>query len=104
MGQVYSGLVIGGPLDGKRVDHYASVYAIPLHPPLRVSVRSADDVLPSRETIRVIHYHHFRIAAERWAWVPGEVLHRQEFEHRIWDHPMEYVLEKLMRGYRPEGY
>ena len=104
MSKVFDAMAIGGPLDGKRVTHYAPIYKTAELSTV-VNVRYDHSVLTDDLNItqNVFTYEYFQYV-DFAAWVPREVIEGKSYAHKIWKHPMDYILNTLAAHYRPEGY
>lgn len=101
---MYDGLAIGGPLDGKRITHESGIYKVPEMNELLPAFSVADMALQMEKlTYDVFEYVHFRTPGGD-VWIPYAVQAGKRYDHRIWEHPLEFIFAKMIRGYRPEGY
>lgn len=101
---MYDGLALGGPLDGKRITHFDDRYKAAELNEVLPAFNVADMALQmDKVTYDVFEYVHFRTPGGD-VWIPWEVHARKRYDHKIWDHPLEFIFSKLIRGYRPEGY
>lgn len=101
---MYDGLAIGGPLDGKRITHDDDRYKVPEMNEVLPVFNAADMALQMNKlTYDVFEYVHFQTPGGD-VWIPWEVHARKRYDHKIWDHPLEFIFSKLIRHYRPEGY
>lgn len=99
---VFSGLCVGGPLDGKRIDHFDSRYKVPEQTNVTPWVTGADIMQAFDLTYDVFSYRHLEYMDFRF-WLPAQVW-KERWEHKFWDHPMDYAMHKLIANYRPEGF
>jgi hypothetical protein len=104
MTKPFDGLALGGPLDGKRVTHDGEYYRACEPMELQPYVTSFEEMASLASTsMDIFTYVHFRTYGGD-VWIPEAVYKGKRYEHKIYEHPMEYVFSKLIRGYRPEGY
>ncbi|WP_159953063.1 hypothetical protein [Rhizobium sp. 18065] len=104
MTKMYDGLALGGPLDGKRVTHFDERYKVPEMNEVLPAFNVADMALKMSDlTYDVFEYVHVRTPGGD-VWIPWAVQARKRYDHKIWDHPLEFIFSKLIRAYRPEGY
>lgn len=99
---MFKGLALGGPLDGKSIVHVAPNYKAPELTKLEPYV-SFNDMAEAALQIDVFTYIHFETPGGD-VWIPSAVANGDRYEHKLWDHPLEYIFSKLMRGYKPDGY
>ena len=100
----HSGLVIGGPLDGKRLDHYDPRYSVAIltdAPPIPRPASLNYDL--SNLVYARFDYYKYPMPGG-FVWIPACLERGGTFEHRHYDHPMEFVFRRLISCYRPEGY
>lgn len=103
MTKPFDGLALGGPLDGKRITHDGPYYRVPER--VEVQPYTSVEKMASLTTssMDIFDYVHFKTYGGD-VWIPKAVSDGKRYEHKIYDHPMEFVFSKLIRGYRPEGY
>lgn len=106
MGRMFSGLVLGGPLDGKRVDHVSPHYRVPLWDPTTCDTPSGWDLQVDtiNETIEIVEYQHIELFESGKFWIPIEVIGGGRHGHKFYRDQYEFVMETLMKSYRPEGF
>ena len=99
----FSGLAIGGPLDGKSISHISDYYRVPevLAVPKRFT--SFEETMTEVTKIDTFDYAFYEIPGG-FVWIPMAVKKHERYEHKIWDHPLDYIFSKLVRSYRPDGY
>lgn len=97
------GLAIGGPLDGKRITHQSPYYKVPELNKLKPYISMSETLSEAEEVVDVFAYEHLNTPGGD-VWVPSEIMKCERYEHKFYDHPLDYVFSKLIRGYRPEGY
>ncbi|WP_150132695.1 hypothetical protein [Neorhizobium sp. SOG26] len=103
MPKLYDGLALGGPLDGKRITHQGPHYKAAEQNQVLPFISFKETLTTAQLTHDIFEYCHFRTPGGD-VWIPSDVQSGKRYEHKIWDHPMEYVFSKLIRSYRPEGY
>lgn len=99
---MFAGLCVGGPLDGRRVQHDAPRYNAVSNPPEVPAVydRAA---APVDLKLEVFTYFHYR-AFDTGFWLPLQLRSGGVYQHRRWDSPEQFLLRTLAAGYNPEGY
>ena len=101
---MYDGLALGGPLDGKRITHDSDIYKVAEMSELLPAYNVADMALQMNKlTYDVFEYVNYRTPGGD-VWIPNVVYSRKRYDHKVWDHPLEFIFSKLISGYRPEGY
>lgn len=100
---MYSGLAVGGPLDGKSISHQSPFYRVPELYPVPAVFSSFEVMVEEAVKIDVFEYVHYKTPGGE-VWVPHKVKKGELYEHKIWDHPLDYLFSKLIRAYRPDGY
>lgn len=100
---MYAGLAIGGPLDGKKLEHQAPVYRVPELLPAPKVVPSFEDMAAAAIQIDTFEYAHYKTPGGN-VWIPKSVKDGERYEHEIWECELDYIFSKLIRGYRPDGY
>jgi len=100
---MFSGIAIGGPLDGKAIDCESPRYKVAEQRKLMPFVSFKDTLDAAEICFDTFEYEYFKYGSLR-AWVPMQVIRGERYEHKIYEHPMDFVFSKLLRGYRPEGY
>lgn len=99
----FKGLAVGGPLDGKTIAHEAPYYKVPELNKTEPFVSFQATITEAMTRVDVFEYAHFKTPGGD-VWIPKAVKDGDRYEHKIYDHPLEYVFSRLIRGYRPEGY
>lgn len=100
--KVCSGLCIGGPLDGKRLDHYCDIYSVPLY---KDSVLDFNpDKIEAATNVEVFDYVHFHLDTNLAFWIPKSVEKGGYFENKLYHWPMQFIVKRLAANYRPEGF
>ncbi|MGX1496852.1 hypothetical protein ACSSV1_001888 [Labrenzia sp. MBR-25] len=100
---MFSGLAIGGPLDGKTISHQSPFYRVPEINPVPALCPSFKVMAEEAVKMDVFEYVHCKTPGGE-VWIPNEVQKGERYEHKIWDHPFDYIFSKLIRAYRPDGY
>lgn len=100
--KVFAGLCVGGPLDGRRVQHFAEVYAAMEMPAVREM--ASDAPVDVAEAIAPVFNYNYLTAFDTGFWLPEQVFRGEVYQHKTWDHPVTFLLRTLAAGYNPEGY
>lgn len=99
---IYRGLCLGGPLDGKLIDHYAPYYRV-AEMNMMVLQRVPESALLEKDAfMNTFVYKHFT-ALDFIFWLPEQVFKNERYNHKIYRCPEEYIFDKLTANYRPEG-
>lgn len=102
--KLHSGLVIGGPLDGARVDADCPIYHCVERQDFQYSLhvaKSPDEMLKAK--VDRFTYVYYRIGKVGF-WIPQQIADYKVYQHKNWGDPYEYIAQKLASHYRPEGY
>lgn len=100
---MFTGMAIGGPLDGKSIASQCPIYKVAELNKLEPYVSMEKEISLAMETMDVFSYKHFKTYGGD-VFIPIEVINGERYEHKIYDHPLDYIFSKLIRHYRPEGY
>lgn len=100
---MFTGLAVGGPLDGRTIAHQAPYYKVPELNKVESFVSFAATMADAKAIVDVFEYVHFKTPGGD-VWIPRAVETGDRYEHKVYKHPLEYIFSRLIRGYRPEGY
>lgn len=100
---MFRGLAIGGPLDGKVIECEGPYYKVAEEFRLEPFVKLEDVISNALAVHDVFEYRHYETPGGD-VFIPSAVIARKLYDHKIWDHPLEYVFAKLIKAYRPNGY
>jgi len=95
-----NGLVVGGPLDGKRLAHFDRYYRVPLMQRLASYATAITATSTEPISASFYEYEHFRFDRKGF-WIPIDVGRRGHVDGKIWEDPLDYLLATLSANYRP---
>ena len=98
----YAGLVLGGPWDGRVLSWNSPHYRVAIgNMPMQALFERGKN---PEENLKIdtFGYTHWRWpAADRSFWVPDPVMTGKMFDYHLYEHPLQYVIKKLVQGYNP---
>lgn len=102
MPQQFDGLVIGGPHDGKYMSWRAPYFEVALMP----AIPAFYEVSDGTDAAEAVSYEVFTYGHEnfydREFWIPSPIQSGGMYDHVHYRDPIEFIMQKLMAGYRPE--
>ncbi len=100
---MFTGLAIGGPLDGKTIQSESPYYKVAELNKLKPYVSMEKEISVALELVDVFCYEHYKTYGGD-VFIPREILQGERYEHKIYEHPLDFIFSKLIRSYRPDGY
>ena len=95
----YTGLVLGGPWDGRVLSWNTPDYRVAIgNMPMQATFERG--LAEAKLEVETFTYRHYKCNGHQW-WIPADVLAGKMFDYHLYHHPMDYVIKKLIADYNP---